>query len=47
MKGHYRDWLDAIKGGPPAGSNFEVGAHLTRIAFLGVLSLRMSGRCIE
>ncbi len=46
-KGHHRDWLDAIKGGPPAGSCFEVGAHLTEIALLGVLSLRMGGRRIE
>ena len=27
-KGHHRDWLDAIKGGPPAGSSFELGARL-------------------
>jgi predicted dehydrogenase len=46
-KGHHRDWLDAIKGGPPAGSCFEIGAHLTEIALLGVLSLRMGGRRIE
>ena len=39
-KGHHRDWVDAIKGGPPASSNFEYGARLTEIALLGVLSLR-------
>jgi predicted dehydrogenase len=45
-KGHHRDWVDACKGGPPAGSNFEYGARLTEIALLGALALR-SGRRIE
>jgi predicted dehydrogenase len=44
--GHHRDWLDACKGGKPAGSNFEYGARLTEIALLGVLALR-TGRRIE
>ena len=39
-KGHHREWLDACKGGPAAGSNFSYGARLTEIALLGVLSLR-------
>ena len=39
-KGHHRDWLDACKGGVPAGSNFEYGAKLTELVLLGVLSLR-------
>lgn len=38
--GHHRDWIDAIKGGPPASSNFEYGAKLTEITLLGLLSLR-------
>jgi predicted dehydrogenase len=45
-KGHHRDWLDACKGGKPAGSNFEYGARLTEIVLLGVLALR-SGHEIE
>ena len=28
-KGHHRDWLDAIKGGPPSSANFEYAARLT------------------
>jgi predicted dehydrogenase len=44
--GHHRDWVDAIKGGPAASSNFEYGAHLTEITLLGVLSLRMGGQKI-
>src|SRR5581483_11826143 len=43
-KGHHRDWLDACKGGSPAGSNFEYGARLTEIPLLGVLSLRTGQR---
>lgn len=39
-KGHHRDWLDAIKGGPAASSNFEYGARLTELTLLGILSLR-------
>lgn len=42
-KGHHRDWLDAIKGGPPASSNFEYATRLTEITLLGVLSLRLGG----
>jgi predicted dehydrogenase len=44
--GHHRDWLDACKGGKPAGSNFEYGVRLTEIVLLGVLALR-TGRTIE
>lgn len=45
--GHHRDWIDAIKGGPAASSNFEYGAHLTEITLLGVLSLRLGGKKIH
>ncbi|MFT4638836.1 MAG: putative dehydrogenase [Verrucomicrobiales bacterium] len=46
-KGHYRDWVDAIKGGSPASSNFDVAANLTEITLLGVLSLRLGGEKIH
>lgn len=45
-KGHHREWIDAIKGGPAASSNFEYGARLTEITLLGVLSLRLGGKKI-
>jgi predicted dehydrogenase len=45
-KGHHRDWLEACKGGKPAGSQFEYGARLTELVLLGVLALR-TGRRIE
>lgn len=41
--GHHRDWVDAIKGGPPASSNFEYAARLTEITLLGVMALRLGG----
>jgi predicted dehydrogenase len=41
--GHFRDWIDAIKGGSTASANFEYGARLTEITLLGVLSLRLGG----
>ncbi len=42
--GHHRDWVDAIKGGPPASSRFEYGAVLTEITLLGVAALRLQQR---
>jgi hypothetical protein len=44
--GHYKDWIEAIKGGPAASSNFDYGADLTEISLLGVLSLRLGGQKI-
>ena len=41
---HHRNWLDACKGGSPAGSNFGYGANLTELALLGALSLRTQKR---
>ncbi|MGI9470648.1 MAG: Gfo/Idh/MocA family protein [Rubripirellula sp.] len=38
--GHHRDWVDAIKGGPPASSEFRYGAKLTEITLLGLVALR-------
>ena len=38
--GHHRDWIDAIKGGPPASSEFQYGAKLTEITLLGLVALR-------
>lgn len=45
--GHFRDWIDAIKGGPAASANFEYGARLTELTLLGVLSLRLGGKKLE
>jgi hypothetical protein len=39
-KGHHRDWLDAIKGGPESSAHFEYGARLTEIGLLGLVAMR-------
>jgi len=43
----YQEWIDAIKGGPPAGSNFAgYAGPLTEMILLGNLALRL-GQTIE
>jgi predicted dehydrogenase len=37
---HDRAWLDAVKGGPPASSNFDYGGPLTELVLLGNVALR-------
>ncbi len=45
--GHYKEWLDAIKGGEPASSNFvDYSGPLTELVLLGNLAIR-SGEKIE
>ena len=34
-KGHHADWLEAIKTGKPASSNFNYGGPLTEPVLLG------------
>lgn len=39
--GHYVEWINACKGGPPAGSNFvDHAAHLTEVVLLGNIAIR-------
>ncbi|MFC1762320.1 Gfo/Idh/MocA family protein [Planctomycetota bacterium] len=38
--GHFRDWVDACKGGKPASANFDYGRHLTEIVLAGNVALR-------
>ena len=44
--GHYQEWIDAIKGGRPAYSNFDIAAYLTEIILLGCVALRV-GKKLE
>ena len=44
--GHHRDWIDAIKGGSPASSEFQYGARLTEVTLLGLVALR-TGKIIH
>lgn len=40
--GHYQEWIQACKGGPPAGSNFvDHAAHLAEVVLLGNIALRV------
>ncbi len=39
--GHQGDFLNACKGGPPAGSNFDYGGPLTEIALWGNIALQI------
>jgi predicted dehydrogenase len=40
IKGHHWDWLDAIRTGRQAGSNFDYGGPLTQAALIGATALR-------
>ena len=42
--GHHREWIDAIKGGPPAMANFDYAADLTETMLLGNLAIRLGHR---
>ncbi|HOZ49979.1 MAG TPA: Gfo/Idh/MocA family oxidoreductase [Candidatus Hydrogenedentes bacterium] len=38
--GHYQEWINACKGGEPAGSNFDFAGPLTEVVQLGNIALR-------
>ena len=38
--GHHKEWLNACKGGEPAGSDFKVSGPLTEVVLLGNIALR-------
>ncbi|MCZ6793100.1 MAG: Gfo/Idh/MocA family oxidoreductase [Planctomycetota bacterium] len=42
--GHYEEWIDACKGGAPAGSNFDHAGPLTETVLLGNVALRRALR---
>jgi predicted dehydrogenase len=46
-KEHHQDWLDAIRTGGKAGSDFSYGGPLTEIAMLGVIAIKMAGNKLE
>ena len=43
--GHYQEWINACKGGPPALSNFDNAGPLTAMVLLGNIALRTGKRC--
>jgi predicted dehydrogenase len=38
--GHHQEWVNACKGGEPAGSNFDFAGRLTEVVLLGNIALR-------
>jgi predicted dehydrogenase len=43
--GHYQEWIDACKGGKPAGSNFvDHAAHLAEVVLLGNIAIRANDK---
>ena len=46
-KEHHQDWLDAIRKGAKAGSDFSYGGPLTELAMLGVIAIKLAGTKLE
>jgi len=44
--GHFAEWLAACKGGPAAGSNFEVSSRLTELCLLSNVAIRARRRLV-
>lgn len=42
--GHYEEWIEACKGGKPAGANFGFAGPLTKVVLMGNIALRMELR---
>ncbi|HWH71810.1 MAG TPA: hypothetical protein VNT26_20780, partial [Candidatus Sulfotelmatobacter sp.] len=47
VKEHHWDWLQAIRNGRKAGSDFSYGGPLTEIALLGVIAIRLPNTKLE
>lgn len=44
--GHYVEWIQACKGGQPAGSNFDMASLVTSTVLLGNIAIR-TGKALE
>src|SRR4051812_19166462 len=47
VKGHAWDWIEAIRTGRQAGSNFDYGGPLTEVALLGLIAIRFPGQTLR
>ncbi len=47
VRSHAGDWLEAIRNGRQAGSNFGYGGPLTQIALLGAIAVRFPGETLK
>lgn len=43
-KGHWKEWIEACKGGEPARSNFDFAGPMTEAVLLGTISVRTGKR---
>lgn len=46
-QGQKNEWVEAIKGGPPAYSNFDFAAMLTETILLGNIAIRLTGQKLD
>ncbi len=46
-KEHHQNWLEAIRTGTKAGSDFSYGGPLTELAMLGVIAIKLAGTKLE
>jgi predicted dehydrogenase len=47
VKGHGWDWIEAIRTGREAGSNFGYGGPLTQVAMLGLIAIRYPNQTLN
>ena len=47
VRDHCVDWVEAIRNGRKAGSDFSYGGPLTEIAMLGVIAIKLAGTRLE
>jgi predicted dehydrogenase len=47
VRDHHWDWIEAIRNGRKAGSDFSYGGPLTEIAMLGVIAIKLPGTTLE
>jgi hypothetical protein len=43
---HYKDWINACKGGEPAMANFDYAGRLTEFVLLGDVALRVGKKIL-
>ena len=44
---HFSDWLEAVRNGRQAGSNFDYGGPLTELGLLGAIAIRFPTQTLE
>lgn len=44
--GHYKEWIQACKGGEPAAANFDYAGPLTETVLLGNVAIRTGGKLL-